>query len=149
MNSQLRMPLGDAIRDVDRIQNLFICNEYVQAVAECDKKVDQHFMFQLMRALFKSINGVVTFQEVFLEEALESIQSAIANVELHRKRRNRFSRMIWTPNYDDYTDNECQAEGCYAVLTACMSMMTILSEKSFVGLLKAGYWGKASLDGLK
>ena len=139
------MPLIEAIREVDRIQNLFICNEYRQAVAECDKKVDQHFMFQLLRALLKSINGIVTFQESCMEEALASIQTGISNVDLHRRQRNRISRMIWwTPNYDDYTDNECQAEGCYAFLSACMSSMTMLHEKSFVGLLKAGYWGKIS-----
>lgn len=149
MNSRPRMPLDDAIREVDRIQNLFICNEYVLAVAECDKQVDQHFMFQLLKALFKSINGVVTFEEEFLEEALASIQAAITCVDLHRRKRSRLSRMFWSPDYNEYTENECLAEGCYSVLTACMSGMTIICEKSFVGLLKAGFWGKTALDGLR
>lgn len=145
----IRMSLEDAIKEADRIQKLFICNQYKEAVSECEKNVDKHFLFHVIRALFKSINGVVTFQECFLEEALESIQSTLVEVDRHRRKRGRFSRMIWSADYDEYKDYECQAEGCYSVMSACMSSMTILCEKTFVGLLKAGYWGKTSLDVLR
>jgi hypothetical protein len=143
------MPLEDAIHEVGRIQNLFICNEYLKSMAECDKQVDQHFMLRLVKALLTSINAVVTFQEAHLEEALQTITKSIEVVDMHRRKTNRFSRLIWTPNYDEYTDDECLAEGCYSVLTSCMSGMTIICEKTFMGLIKACYWGKTSIDTLK
>ena len=141
--------MDDALHEVNRITRLFICNHFNEALNEVDKKLDQHFFFQVLNGLFRSIQGVVTFQDETLSEAMKALHSGLTVVNIYRRKRSRLSRLLWSPDFDDYTDLECQAEGCYSVLSSITSVMSILHEKSLVGLVKAGYWGKTAFDVLK
>lgn len=144
-----RMKLDDAIVELERIMRLFICNHYKEALAECERLVNHHFYFHVLKSLFQSMNGVVTFQDEFLDEALNTTKTALAAVDKNRRKRSRFSRMIWSPDYDDYTDNECHAEGSYSILAACAAVMTIACEKTLIGLIKTGYWAKTAVNVLR
>jgi hypothetical protein len=141
--------LDDAITEVNRIVRLFICNHFNEALDECAKNLDKHFFFHVLNGLFRSIQGVVTFQDETLAQGIAALHEGLTAIDHHRRKRSRISRLIWTPDYNDYTDNECQAEGSYSVLSAFTSVMSILCEKSLVGLFKAGYWGKTAFDVLR
>jgi len=141
--------MEEAINEVNRIVRLFVCNHFNEALQEVDKKLDQHFFFHVLNGLFRSIQGIVTFQDETLAEGMSALHNGLNAVNFHRRKRNRLSRLIWSPNYDDYSDNECQAEGSYSVLAAFTSCMSLLCEKSLVGLFKAGYWGKTAFDVLR
>lgn len=99
--------------------------------------------------MFKCINGIIVLQDDAVAEAMDSIHSALVVVNRYRKKRNAFTRMLWTPDYNDMTDTEVHAEGSYSFLSAMASGMSIANEKSLIGLLKAGYWAKTSYSVLR
>lgn len=121
-------------------------------MAECDKKIHKHFYFNVLRSIFKGANAVITFEESAISEALNVTTETIAVVDTLRKKRSTFSRYFsWSgPNYDlDYTDEQIHAEGAHCVMAALASVLTLLSEKTFSGLFRAGLWCKNSFDTLK
>ena len=139
----------EAITEVDRIGRLWFCNHFNEALDECDKIRDQHAFFHVLKGLFRSCQALVTFQDDNLTEGMATLHEGLSFVDNHRRKTSRLSRLLWSPDYDDYTDNECMAEGCYFVLASFTSLMSLVCEKSLVGLLKAGYWSKTAFDVLR
>ena len=115
-----------------------------------EPKLVSHYYYHVIKAVFVSLNGMITFDERALGEAIEVIQTSMKEVAVNRKKKNSFITSLWTTiNYDDWTEDEVYAELSHLILSAYNTLMILATEKTLSGLVKAGYYAKTCMSTLK
>lgn len=142
--------IDDIDDDVERILGIFLCNDIVGALNEVEPKLDTHYYYHVIKAVFISLNGMITFDEDSLNLALEVIQSSMKEVAIHRRKKPSLITSFWTSvNYDDWSEDEVYAELSHVILAAYNTLMILSTEKTLSGLVKAGYYAKTCMSTLK
>ncbi|KAI1304205.1 Tetratricopeptide repeat protein 39B [Halotydeus destructor] len=141
--------LDFVLKDVEALVQQFLCNQFEGSMREVEEKKDGHCYYQFVRAYFETVKGVVIFEEPVLDHALSCCHEALAAINQQRKSRNSILKLIWSPDYDDMSDMEAHAEILYATVSGFMCILTLVVEKSLIGLVKTAYRLKSSYDTLR
>lgn len=136
--------------DIERILSIFLCNDINGALNEIEPKLDVHYFYHVIKAVFISLNGMITFDDHSLNQAIEVIAVSMKSVSVNRRKRPSIITSLWTSvNYDDWTNDEVYAELSHLILSAYNTLMILATEKTISGLVKAGYYAKSSMSTLK
>jgi len=140
--------IDEVLQEVGVLLKRFLCNDFESAISGVNHRAEDHPYFHLLRAYFNTTKALITFEEDNLEYALRTCHEALAFADAHRRSRGLL-KIVWSPAYDEYTETEAHAEICYATISAFIAVLTLMVEKSLIGLFKAGYRLKSSHDSLR
>lgn len=84
------------------------------------------------------LKAIITLDPEEIEKAAVACQEAIDMCNEARRKTGWLASWFWKPITDDYTDEEIHAElGC-AELAMMMALLICLTERTIIGLVKAG-----------
>ena len=117
----------------------FLRNAYVDAIQEISSKAHLHFTYNQGKANFLILKAIVTLDPEEIEVALKACQEAIDSCHEARRKQSWFTSWFWKTDPNDYTDEEIHAELGYAETTILMALLICITERTIVGLVRAGF----------
>lgn len=123
----------------------FLRNAYVDAIQEISSKAHLHFTYTQGKANFLILKAIVTLDPEEIETALKACQEAIDSCHEARRKQSWFTSWFWKPDPNDYTDEEIHAELGYAETTILMALLICISERTIIGLVRAGFKMQTSM----
>jgi len=129
----------EALRENERLLMLFLRNSYMEAIEIISEKSKDHFIYSQGHANFTILKAIVTLDPEEIDIALQKCQLALTACHEGRRKVNWFASWVWKTDPNDYTDEEIHAELGYAETTCLMALLICLTERTIVGLVKAGF----------
>lgn len=123
----------------------FLRNAYVDAIQEISSKAHLHFTYNQGKANFLILKAIVTLDPEEIEVALKACQEAIDSCHEARRKQSWFTSWFWKIDPNDYTDEEIHAELGYAETTILMALLICITERTIVGLVRAGFKMQTSM----
>lgn len=143
------LDLDAVIRECDKICNIHVRGHLQQSIQMAEERRHQHFIFHFFHALFHTMDALITADTDAMNEAIKMVAEALKEIDGNRRKKSLFSSYFSTPNYDEYEEEEVQAEILFLFLTGAQSVLVLVQEKSILGLIKAGFMARNCLSILK
>jgi len=134
-----RVDFEEALRETEDLLLRFLQNSYVDAIEEISSKAHLHFTYMQGKANFLILKAIVTLDPEEIEVALKACQEAIDACHEARRKQSWFTSWFWKTDPNDFTDEEIHAELGYAETTILMALLICITERTIVGLVKAGF----------
>ena len=134
------------LQECEYIINIHVRGELQKSMDMVEERKNQHFIFHFFHAVFVTQNAMITADTAMMNGALKIVGEALKEIDAQRRKKMMFSSYFTTPNYDEYSEEEVQAEILFLFLTVAQSALIIVQEKSILGLIKAGFMARNCLS---
>lgn len=133
--------LPDAIQATAVALNLCLANKFVMAQEKLRPWANESMYHALGYGTIMFLQAVMTFDKDYIEEACQSIKSALEVCERFRRKQTwtqSFASFLWKPSYEDATEEELHAELCYAECLLQRALLNFIQDESLISFLKGG-----------
>lgn len=134
-----KVDFEEALQETEALLLRFLRNAYVDAISEISSKAGLHFTYTQGKANFLILKAIVTLDPDEIEAALKACQEAIDACHEARRKQSWFTSWFWKTDPNDFTDEEIHAELGYAETTILMALLICITERTIVGLVRAGF----------
>ena len=126
---------------------MFVNNEMDGVIKVLNNKANVSFIHSLGVSAIHVFESILTMDKTTFAKTIESlkISSQIADNLRHKS----YTSFIFTPDYNNYTDQECHAELCYAKSLLLWGLITVLADQSIYGVINGGLKIRASHQSYK
>ncbi|KAI1288317.1 Tetratricopeptide repeat protein 39B [Halotydeus destructor] len=139
MDVKSESDLAEAILDAKDAVSAFFDNRIEDAIAVCDRKYAESMYHSFCKSIINYTNAIMTQERDQIESGIESLEHTIELCNKSRRQKGVMEGMAsWfkTPNYDDYTDEECHAELVFAESQIFMAALSITQESTLLNLAR-------------
>ncbi|KAI1296597.1 Tetratricopeptide repeat protein 39B [Halotydeus destructor] len=141
-----KVDCAETLEEVEELVYRFLKNQYMESIEIISRKAKLHFTYAQGHANFTILKAIVTLDPQEIEHALGKCQEALTACHESRRKVNWFASWFWKIDANDYTDEEIHAELGYAETTILMALLICLTERTIVGLVKAGFRIQSSMS---
>lgn len=117
------------------LMEIFFDNRFDEAIEEAREYADESMFHTLMLTSVSMMEMILSMSKSQMKSVLEEIKTAQTKIESRRYVRG-YCNYIISPNYSQFTDEQCFAELCYAFTCLTVGAMIILCDDSFTGKFK-------------
>ncbi|KAI1288314.1 Tetratricopeptide repeat protein 39B [Halotydeus destructor] len=139
MDLKSESDLADAILDVKDAVSAFFENRFEDAIAICEKKATESMYHSFGKSIMNYINATMTLERDQIDSGLESLRHTVELCNKSRRHKGVMEGMAdWfrTPNYDDYSDEECHAELVFAESQTLTAALSFIQDSSIINLVR-------------
>lgn len=129
--------LETSLQEVVTLLAMALNNRFHEALDLCDKWAHQSLYHALGKGTLCFLKGCLTLERAEIQRAMEALQNCIDIC--YRKMRSSVTRLVWRPNYNNYTDEEIHAELCYAEALLMTALLTFLEDQNLLNLVKGAF----------
>ncbi|XP_028404698.1 tetratricopeptide repeat protein 39B-like [Dendronephthya gigantea] len=133
--------LPDAIQATAVALNLCLANKFLKAQEKLRPWANESMYHALGYGTIMFLQAMMTFDKTCIEEASQSIKSALQVCERYRRKHTwseTFTSFLWKPSYEDATEEELHAELCYAECLLQRALLNFIEDESLLSFLRGG-----------
>ncbi|XP_074593365.1 tetratricopeptide repeat protein 39B-like isoform X2 [Brevipalpus obovatus] len=132
-----RVPtLEEDMNEVNTILEMALNNQFEEALKIANKWAETSLYHALGRATLCFFKGILTLEDEQIKTTMDALKHVSNLYQLKRRQMNSVSRVVWRPNYNQYTESEVHAELVYAESQLMHALMTFLLDQNLVSLVK-------------
>ncbi|CAH1776044.1 unnamed protein product [Owenia fusiformis] len=135
------LDLEDALEQTCIAMKLFLNNKFAEAKARFEPWAHCSMYHGLGYSTIMYLQAVMTFDMTDIETAIETVKAAVSVCNKKRKKTSMaqsFTRALSKTNYDEYTEEECHAELCYAECLLERALLTFIQDENLISFVKGG-----------
>ena len=95
----------------------FLNNQFDEAGEIVEPLSDKSIYHASVYGVIRLFKAMMTFEQKDLEEASKVLSQSCDTIDRFRKKttfKDKLGRILWNPDFNDYTDTEIHAELCFA-----------------------------------
>lgn len=132
------LSLDEFLEDAKRLMTMFFNNEFEPAVEGIQYYSETSILHALALSLLHFLQMMLTMSKKQIDIAAGQTAKTVAKIEAHRYQRS-YKNLLMKPNYNNFTDTQCQAEITYVLTNLIYGCMIALRDQSVFGIINAGY----------
>ncbi|XP_046845463.1 tetratricopeptide repeat protein 39B-like [Xenia sp. Carnegie-2017] len=139
LSSQCELP--EAIKATSVALNLCLANKFSQAREQLRPWAKESMYHALGYGTIMSLQALMTFDKVLIDDAGQSIKSALQVCERFRRKQSwseSLTSFLWKPSYENATEEELHAELCYAECLLQRAILNFVEDESLLSFVKGG-----------
>ncbi|RWS25081.1 tetratricopeptide repeat protein 39B-like protein [Leptotrombidium deliense] len=141
--------LQESIEEIVYCLDLALNNKFEQALKITEKLAKVSLYHALGKATLCFLKGMLTLETEEIENALCSLKNLADVCNEKRKTSNTVTRVVWRPNYNNYSDDEVHAELCFAETQLEIALLTFLEDQNLINLVKGAFRIRACFQSYK
>ncbi|XP_015786877.1 tetratricopeptide repeat protein 39B [Tetranychus urticae] len=128
--------LEQSMEEVTRVLELALSNQFEEAGQIADKWAEVSLYHALGAATLTFFKGVLTLEHAQIKNTMDSLKHVIDLYQIKKYQSNSVARVVWKPNYNNYTEDQIHAELVYAEAQLMIALMTFLQDQNLISLVK-------------
>lgn len=95
----------------------------------------------LGNSVFSFLQAMLTFEQQHIAEASDALKKSLTVCNKYRKKNSlgeSLGKIVKKPNYDQYTEEECHAELCYAESLLLKALLTFMEDETLSSFIRGG-----------
>ncbi|GAB1599888.1 tetratricopeptide repeat protein 39A-like, partial [Argonauta hians] len=132
--------LDSSIEEANIVLNLFLNNKFTEAIQRLEPCANYSIYHSLSYSVILYIQAMMTFDMTDIENAIAAIKKTIVVSNNSRRKGNLIGSFGRSSKdyYDNYTEDECHAELCYAEALLIRAMLTFVQDENLISFVKGG-----------
>ena len=130
----------------------FLNNQFNEAREIVEPLSDRSIYHASVYGVIRLFEAMMTFEQKDLEKASTVLSQSCDTINRFRKKttfKDKLGRILWNPDYNDYTDMEVHAELCFAEVLLMKALATVLEDETLASFVKAGLKVRAGYQSFK
>ncbi|KAI1293556.1 Tetratricopeptide repeat protein 39A [Halotydeus destructor] len=119
-----------------RLFKLAMTNKLDECLLECDLNMFKSPFYPFLKGSIIALLSVSSLDRELIQQGIEAFRIA-AEMAYQTKRKRSWKNVLFRPDYNAFTDEEILSEVMYCGAVGCIGGLTLLSDKSYKGLLSA------------
>lgn len=136
-----RIDLDSAVQEAKQAIHYFFNNQFDEARNLMKPWADVSMYHALGNSVFSFLQAMLTFEQQHIAEASDALKKSLTVCNKYRKKNTlgeSLGKIVKKPNYDQYTEEECHAELCYAESLLLKALLTFMEDETLSSFIRGG-----------
>lgn len=129
------------MKEAKQAIHYFFNNQFDEAKNLMTPWADVSMYHSLGNAVFSFLQAMLTFEQQHIIEASEALKKCLRVCNKYRKKNTlgeSLGKIVKKTNYDEYSEEQCHAELCYAESLLLKAMLTFMEDETLSSFIKGG-----------
>lgn len=133
--------LDSAVQEAKQAIHYFFNNQFEEARNLMKPWADVSMYHALGNSVFSFLQAMLTFEQQHIAEASDALKKSLIVCNKYRKKNTlgeSLGKIVKKQNYDQYTEEECHAELCYAESLLLKALLTFMEDETLSSFIRGG-----------
>jgi len=122
--------------EAQRMFKMALSNQLEEVLLECDLNMFKSYFYPMAKGGIIALLAVSSLDRELIYQGIDAFKIA-AEMAYHLKIKKSWKNVLFKPDYNKFTDEEIMSEIVYSGAVSAIGGLTLLTDKSYRGLLTA------------